>query len=864
MVRKKSILKDAIREISLNKKKFISLLLIIVIGSGFYVGLKMTSYDMMKTAKKYYKEANLFDLKLESSTGFSKSDYYMLKSLEEVKGVSLSKTLNVTATVNNKDYVIKLNSLNENRSLNNEDYINRLTLIKGRYPKTINEGLVEESFLIDNNLSLDDLITLKPEDENDLRAKKIKIVGVVKSSYYTSLNIEANTLKNKKIDYFMYLEENDFSSQYYDEGYITIKGAEKYDTYKKEYDNYINKYINNINEKILESTTLTQQKKMQMLNDEIEELSEQLNRLNETDLPTESLNDSIKEVSNELEKNKQELSKVTDPIAYSVKRSQTHSFSEYKSEIKKIESITKIFPFVFFMVAILIVMSSMTRMIEEEKENIGTLRAIGYDKTAIIFKYVLYALLISLLGNIIGILLFYKTIPLLVSYLYKTFYDMPIMITNFQVKPALFVILTSCTLIMIACMFTFVKLTKKTPNELIKLSSPKKRKINFPKKMWSRLSFSNKLVLKNLLRCKKRLIMPVVGICGFIVLILTTFGIKDSVNKTIEKQYNKINKYNMIIHVNKDASKEDKNKIQNDLINNDEVKKLTYIYKSNVTVRNKSEINNAFLVVPKSQKEINNFINLKSRKKINLTNNGVIITKKLAKVLNIKRGDKIKIAMNDKQEKNVIVSDITENYADNYVYMSPTLYKKLTKKEANYSTLLTINKKLNRHEKQVLESKISKINGIKSVEIIPGAKKVQKEIISTLKPCFIILICFTTILTFTILLNLVTTLLTEKKEELVVAKTLGFYNKEVAKHICKEISIITTISSIIGLILGTFIAFYVINFLKINTFIFCFNISMKNYLSLILIIIIFLLLTNLLTHFSLKKLSKINSFNDYE
>lgn len=149
-------------------------MLIIILGVGFYVGLKSTSLDMEKTAKQYYKDTNLFDLKLVSTTGFSNEDKNTLKNMDGIKGVSLSKTLDATTTIKNKDYVIRLNSINKDRSIKSDDYINRLILTNGRYPSTINEGLVEESFLKDNNLVIGDLITLKPEDNNYLRAKKSK------------------------------------------------------------------------------------------------------------------------------------------------------------------------------------------------------------------------------------------------------------------------------------------------------------------------------------------------------------------------------------------------------------------------------------------------------------------------------------------------------------------------------------------------------------------------------------------------------------------------------------------------------------------------------------------------------------------
>lgn len=252
MVRKKNILKDAFREIKLNKKRFLSLLLIITIGTGFYVGLKSTVKDMKDTAKEYYKETNLMDVKINSDVGFDKSDEIKLKNIKGVKGTTLTKTLDATAEVNEKKYIIKLNSISNNRSIKSDDYINRLILTSGKYPSTINEGLVEESFLKDNNLSLNDLITLTPENKSDLRAKKIKIVGTVKSSYYSSKDKKTNK-NDKKVDYYMYVEENEFGFNYYNEVFITIKNAEKLDTYSNKYENYIDSYKDKIKSVIIES-----------------------------------------------------------------------------------------------------------------------------------------------------------------------------------------------------------------------------------------------------------------------------------------------------------------------------------------------------------------------------------------------------------------------------------------------------------------------------------------------------------------------------------------------------------------------------------------------------------------------------------
>ena len=243
MVKNKSILKDTLREISFNKKRFILLLLIIMIGTGLFVGLKSTAKDMKQTSLDYYNKTNLFDIELTQKTGFVKSDVDKLKSIQGIKGVMLTKSLDVLASTDDKDYTLRLNSISDNKDDKKDDYINHLILTDGTYPKTVNEGLVDEAFLKDANLKIGDLVTLEPESDNLLRAKKIKIVGSIKNSLYSL----ANKTDDEKIDYYMYLPENDFTSNHYNYAYITLNNANKYDTYKKEYENYVQSFINDIN-----------------------------------------------------------------------------------------------------------------------------------------------------------------------------------------------------------------------------------------------------------------------------------------------------------------------------------------------------------------------------------------------------------------------------------------------------------------------------------------------------------------------------------------------------------------------------------------------------------------------------------------
>lgn len=870
MVKKKSILKDALREISLNKKKFISLLLIIVIGTGFYVGLKSTPKDMKETAKAYYKETNLFDLKVVSSSGFSKNDYYSLKQVDGVKGVFLSKTLDVITTINNSDYVIKLNSINEDRDLKSDDYINHLTLLKGRYPKTINEGLVEEKFLTDNNLSLDDLVTLKPEDENGLRAKKIKIVGVVRSSYYSSKDRGTSNLKNGKVDYFMYLSEGDFASDLYTEGYVTIKGANKYDTYSKKYDNFINKYKSLVNEEILKSAKETHKRNVSDLESDINELKDNLNRLNSTDLPSDELNTSIKEVSSELKEKEDELSKIKDVLAYSIKRSEVAGFYEYKLETERIENIAKVFPLMFFLVAALVSLTTMTRMVDEERSQMGTLRAIGYSKSSVIFKYILYALLASILGSIIGTILFYKLIPMLVGYCYNIFYDMPSINATMQINYALFSLVFSILSTVLATILVFLKDTSKTPAELMRPEAPKKGKRIFLEKIdkiWNSLSFLNKITLRNIFRYKKRLFMTVIGICGSTALILASFGIKDSVMKVADNQYNKIDKYDMIISINNNASNNDKKVLEEKILDENEIKKITYVYKSNVLLKNNKKSENSNIIVPENKEKINDYITLrqrKTKKDIKMDDDGIIISEKLAKLLKLKKNSYVKLTLPNNKKVNVKVSDITENYIEHYVYISPKLYKKLSGENANYSTIIAITKNLSNKKEKALESNISDINNVTSTLLSSDTKNNYKDMMNTLNYVILILIVYAATLAFVVLYNLASVNISERRRELATIKVLGFYDEEVTKYIYKEMFILTIIGSLIGLILGSFLTLYVIKICETNLFMFTFNINFISYLLSFIITLLFLFIVNLFMHFELKKLDMVEALKSYE
>lgn len=865
---KKSILKSAFREISTNKKRFISTMLIIALGVGFFVGLKSTPLDMMKTAKNYYKTTNLMDLKIVSNYGFSKSEVDLFKNIKEVKGIMLVKTLDTMASVKDKDFVIKVHGINKDRSIKNDDYINRPILTSGRYPSTINEGLVEEKFLKDNNLKLGDLVTLKPEDQTALRAKRIKIVGTIKESYYSSNDRGTTNLSDGKIDYYMYIEENDFSTNYYTEGYITFKNSDNYDTYSKEYKSYIDKNKEEILKIASSSTNEKYQNNLSELKGNINSLEQSLNELYQSQIPTEILNDSIKELSDSLNNAKETLKTLPLANAYVLSRNEIPSFYEYKLETERIQNISKIFPLIFFLVAALVSLTAMTRIVDEEKIEIGTLRAIGYSKFDVLFKYVFCSLLISIIGSVLGTVLFYKLIPIIIATCYGSFYEMPSLITTFQINHVMFASIYACLTTLLATILVFIKNINQTPASLIRPIAPKQGKRIWLEKInmiWKKLSFSNKVTFRNVFRYKKRLLMTVIGICGCTSLLLTSFGLNDTVNKIVSKQFENINKYDMAVSIKQGINGKDLAKLKEDVTKNKGVNKIIMVNQSFVNIKNKNTIEKASMIIPEDKNKINDFIVLKQRtekkKKIVLDDDGIVISEKLSKLLDVKKGDKVKININSVDHK-VKIGDITENYIDHYIYISPKGYEKITGNKNSYNLLLTDNNKNvkeNEISKKVMENKY-----VLSCNFLKETKDTYQKKLSTLNYVTLILIASAASLAFVVLYNLSNINISERKRELSTLKVLGFYDYEVTNYVHKETIILTVIGGIMGLLFGSLLTYYVIKSCETNMFMFSFNIKFTSYVLSFLMTMVFLIIVNIIMHFDLKKLDFIKALNNFE
>lgn len=836
MVIKKTLLKDSIRGFKNNKKRFISIILIIALASSFYIGLNTFKNNMELSAKKHYEKSNMFDIKLVSSEGFDFLDKSKIKMIKNVKEVSLYKTLDAKTTINNKDYDLKLNSIYIDES-NKEDYINKIELAKGSFPKTLNEGIVEDNFLAQNNLNLGDLLIIKLEDDTQLRAKKIKIVGTFKNITYSS------SLENKN-EYFVYLDEDNFNISYYKEGYVTIKGASKYDSFKKEYNDYIDKYKIKIDELMNASTKEKYEYEKEDITSGIEDLKFDINTLKQDEQLGENVSHDIKILNEKLEKLEKKKENIKKPYYYSVKRSEDKKVKDYKLEIERIKNISKFFPLAFFISSIIITFANMLRIVNKEKNYVATLKAIGYSNIDVYYRYIVYAVIIGTIGSLFGIILSKITTNILFS-IYKPIYNFSYFTSKISYKYVLIALILSIISTTLGSLLSFIKDLNKNPACLKRPITYSKSKITL---IENKLKFISKTTIRNILLYKKRFIITIISISLVTSLLISSFGIKDSFNNSIKKQYNKIIKYNIYVSTSDKGIikkiKDDKNTYDSTLINKEKI------------IINNDYNKNVYLINIKNTKNINKFIDIKK-----LSNDGVTISKNLSKKLNLNKNDSLNLVFDNGKKVELKIKNITNNYTNNYVYITPLLYKKKISKNINYNTVLIKYSKV--YKKQnILKNKLLKYGKVKNVILTHNEIKSFNGIKTIISKISNILVIFSALLTIIVLYSTASMNITERLKELSIMKSMGFSNEKIVNIIFKEILVLSIIGYIFGIILGNIFTIYSVGVYSTDDFMFSYKIKLISYILALIIILTFLIIMIVKTYLNIKKLNIVKNLKN--
>ena len=567
---------------------------------------------------------------------------------------------------------------------------------------------------------------------------------------------------------------------------------------------------------------------------------------------------------------KEEINKIEKPTWYILDRESNTGYEGYHQDTQRIANIGKLFPVVFFVVATLISLTSMTRMVEEQRVQIGTLKALGYHKNQIIQKYILYALTATLIGGVIGMIIGFELLPRIIFSMYKMMYaDLQINIQfNFYYGAMGLGIAIAC--IVGATVFSAMNELKRTPAELMRPKAPKPGKRVILERipfLWKHMNFTQKVTARNLFRYKKRFLMTIIGICGCTALILAGFGLKNSISSMIPLQYGEIFRYQMIVSLKSDITKEQIQEKVNDLQNYSEITDLLKANMQAGTLTTK-ESKNVQILIPEDNTKLEEFILLRkngTKEYYHLSNNEIIVTQKVAKLLNIKPGDIVKLKNADDQEVEVKVQAITENYISHYVYMASNLYQELFNSVPQENVILIKTDLLTTTQEENLAKVI-----LGDTEHIAGISKnsnlisLMDDTMKSLNSVVWVLIISAGLLAFVVLYNLSNVNISERVRELATIKVLGFYDKEVYDYVAKETTILTVIGIVLGLVGGYFLNLFIIETCELDMIMFNKIVEPISYLYATIITIVFTIIVNITTYFRLKKIDMIESLKSIE
>ncbi len=580
--------------------------------------------------------------------------------------------------------------------------------------------------------------------------------------------------------------------------------------------------------------------------------------------------EQIQEAKNEIQEAKDKVNQLKRPDWYVLDRQSNIGYVSYSQDTDRLSNIAKVFPVVFFVVAALISLTSMTRMVEEQRTQIGTLKALGYTKLQIAKKYILYATSATVIGGLIGVGIGFLILPKIIFNMYAMMYTVPEIILEFN-----WIYLGIGMLCALACtvgatIFSCSKELSSTPAMLMRPKAPKQGKRVLLERIpfiWSRLKFTHKVTVRNIFRYKKRFLMTIVGIMGCTSLIVAGFALRDAVSNMIPSQYGEVFSYQASISFKEEAKREE---IQTEKERLEKIEKVTSALKVNMQSIEILEKNNAQsiqLIVPEKADKIDEYIHLfnrKTKETYSLNEDGILITEKLAKLLDIKIGDMILIENREEQVAKVKVTGITANYLMHYVYMTPELYQVLYGEDIKYNTILAKTKDVTEQQEEELGKQILENNEVSSVDFTSNTKNIFAEVMDNMTFVVWILIVSAGLLAFVVLYNLSNVNISERIRELATIKVLGFYDKEVYRYVARETVILTIIGILLGLVGGYILNMFIIKTCELDTLMFDPRVSPLTYLYGILITLFFTAIVNLVTYFSLKKINMIDSLKSVE
>lgn len=807
----KALNKDIIREISKTKSKFVSIMIIMFLGVFVFIGLKETTPAMVNTYNKTLEQHNIYDLRVTNDFGINDGDIDEIRKLENIDKLE---------TYNKKNYKLE----NSTNSIDIETLPKELAtpkLIKGKLPTNNNEIAVVDS--LEKIYKIGDTINLVDDksEEKKLKNYSYKVVGYVYGADHTE--VSSNNPTNNS--YFGYINRENFQFDNVTGVNIKLKGI-SYKYSDKKYIEEVNKsrdqlidilkerklvdeknYKSNTSQKIKES-----EERLASIEKELASNLERLELLKNVDIQRYAEQSSkLNEAKKQLQDNKKKLEvskrafEETNYPRFNVEniRGLVH-YAQFIDSAGSLSFLANVFSIFLFSVSVLVSLTTLTRMVDENRTSIGTLKALGYSNKEIFKKYYIYGGVSTVIGTILGIIAGYLVIVPIIYNSYSRFFTLkePYIVYNLHIIALAFLISILC--ILLAVFIPLRKNLKERSAYLLRPKAPSSGSRIFLENVsfiWKRLSFLRKVTFRNIFRYKVRMFMTIFGVMGCLTLMFIGFAIRFGVIDISNEQFKIINKIDVLATYNPYAEKEDIDKISKEIGSNSNVENFTKVNIQKATVEKNNEVLDTAQLVTLDRNNYKDYITLMdNRSNIELPKDSIVINEKLAYLYNLSVGDNFKVIINEK-EYTLKIGAINKNYFGNILYMDREYFSKVFDKTYSDNSFII---KMNNSDE--VEKMASKLQDNPYVANVSDNSKIQENLdnfISGLDIIVVVMVLCSLALALVVLYNLINVNVSERQRELSTIKVLGFYPREVTIYVFREIFYL----SIIGIVIGNYIAY---------------------------------------------------------
>ena len=831
------LLYNLIREVKKNTPRFLSIFAISALGCAFFAGIRAASPDMIEAGDRLFERDNLSDLTVMSSQGLTEDDINAMRAMPQVEMVQPELSMDAMMTTQNgEEQNVHLISLPikepEERPVGfdlpsydidteAQTLVNVPELTSGRFPLTDKEVALDDQLLTTLKLDLGDYVTFR----TDSGSVELRVVGGVFSPKYVGIFERGNsTIGNGSSDGFAYAGGNALGKlgsklpiaallqTTYTQAEVVLKKPEGLSSFSQEYD------------------------------DLVAEASDAIEAYGET----------------------------VDGSWYVDDRSANAGYSDYRDNTERIAAVGDVFPLIFFIVAALVSLTTMTRMVEEQRIEMGTLKALGYNTFTIACKYMLYAGVACVSGGMIGCVIGFKLFPGVILSAYSIMYRIPDIQMPFRPDIAWASILSILACTGLATLAASGMSLKEVPATLMRPKAPKAGKRVILERipfLWKRFNFTWKVTVRNILRYKKRFFMSIVGIAGSCSLLVTGFGVKKSIFGIVDLQFNDIWQMDIQAYTYEPLPREE---MENLLESNPAYAQATSVMYCNDTIcdaqSEEQRTGNVHVLAVRDNGELQGKIQLREMDGTPLTlgDDGAIIAYKLAEIFDLEPGDTFSV-ISGGQSYEVTISAIAESYVHHYVYMSEAYYQKVFDKTLEYNGfMLNLAEGLTEADRNQVMEDLLKESRMYTVQELISLYEDMNNTLGVLNYVTLVLIVGSALLTFVVMLNLTNINLGERKRELATLRVLGFYDKEMYQYIFRENNTLAVVGAAVGLAFGKVMHNFVIRTCEVDLVMFVRDAGTASYCYSFLLTVVFSMLVNLMMRKKVRSIDMVESLKSAE